>query len=90
MAEEIGVLIATHSHGYVTPAFAQSLWKAGAALAAQGLKHYAMIFEDSLVDRGRDRAAAAFLAGNLGDQAFIGEHAEHRVDHARRRRIEAG
>jgi hypothetical protein len=71
MAEEIGVLIATHSHGYVTPAFAQSLWKAGAALAAQGLKHYAMIFEDSLVDRGRDRAAAAFLASDFTHLLFI-------------------
>ena len=35
-------------------------------------------------------AAAAFLAGNFGDQACIGQHVEHRIDHARRRRIKAG
>lgn len=71
MTEHVSVLIATHTHGYVTPAYAQSLWKAGAFLAAQGLPHYAMMFEDSLVDRGRDRAAAAFMASEFTHLLFI-------------------
>jgi hypothetical protein len=71
MKENIGVLIATHTHGYVTPAFAQSLWKAGASLAAQGLPHYAMMFEDSLVDRGRDRAAATFMESEFSHLLFV-------------------
>lgn len=57
----IRLLIATHTHGYVTPAFAQSLATATAFLALHGVAAQAMFFEDSLVDRGRDRAAAVVM-----------------------------
>lgn len=57
----IRLLIATHTHGYVTPAFAHSLANLTAYLALHGVRAAAMFFEDSLVDRGRDRAAAVVM-----------------------------
>lgn len=68
---EIRLLIATHTHGYVTPAFAQSLAKSTAFLAAHGVPHTAVMFEDSLVDRGRNRAAAALLESEYTHLLFI-------------------
>ncbi|HMO74568.1 MAG TPA: hypothetical protein PKD99_02300 [Sphingopyxis sp.] len=59
--QPIRLLIATHTHGYVTPAFAQSLATATAFLTLHGVAAQAMFFEDSLVDRGRDRAAAVVM-----------------------------
>lgn len=63
MTEEtpVRLLIATHTHGYVTPAFALSLANLTAYLAHHGIAAAAMFFEDSLVDRGRDRAAAVVM-----------------------------
>lgn len=69
--DEIRLLIATHTHGYVTPAYAQSLAMATAYLAANGVPHVPVLFEDSLVDRGRDRAAAACLEGDWTHLLFI-------------------
>jgi hypothetical protein len=68
---EIRLLIATHTHGYVTPAYAQSLALATAFLAVNGVPHAAVLFEDSLVDRGRDRAAAACLESDWTHLLFI-------------------
>lgn len=71
MSDEIRLLIATHTHGAVTPAYAQSLAVACAFLAANGVPHVPVLFEDSLVDRGRDRAAAAMLEGDWTHLLFI-------------------
>lgn len=71
MAEEIRLMLATHTHGLVTPAYAQSLAMATAFLAANGVPHVPVLFEDSLVDRGRDRAAAAMLEGDYTHLLFI-------------------
>jgi hypothetical protein len=57
----VRVLIATHTHGYVTPAFTHSLTLLTATLALHGIASSPMMFEDSLVDRGRDRAAATLM-----------------------------
>ena len=71
METEIRLLIATHTHGTVTPAYAQSLALSAAYLAAHGVPHAVVLFEDSLVDRGRDRAAAAMLEGDWTHLLFI-------------------
>lgn len=71
MDKEIRLLIATHTHGIVTPAYCQSLATATAFLAAHGLPHSVMLFEDSLVDRGRDRAAATLLESDCTHLLFI-------------------
>jgi hypothetical protein len=71
MADEIRLLIATHTHGSVTPAYCQSLATATAFLAVHGLPHVVMLVEDSLVDRGRDRAAAALLESDFTHLLFI-------------------
>ena len=71
MSDEIRLLIATHTHGSVTPAYAQSLANATAFLAVHGLPHCVMLFEDSLVDRGRDRAAATLLESDCTHLLFI-------------------
>lgn len=71
MSDEIRLLIATHTHGSVTPAYCQSLATATAFLAAHGLPHAVMLIEDSLVDRGRDRAAAALLESDCTHLLFI-------------------
>lgn len=69
--DEIRLLIATHTHGTVMPAYAQSLAITSAYLAANGVPHVPVLFEDSLVDRGRDRAAAACLEGDWTHLLFI-------------------
>lgn len=71
MSDEIKLLIATHTHGSVTPAYCQSLATATAFLAAHGVPHAVMMFEDSLVDRGRDRAAATLLESDCTHLLFI-------------------
>jgi hypothetical protein len=71
MSDEIRLLIATHTHGSVTPAYCQSLATATAFLAAHGVPHSVMMFEDSLVDRGRDRAAATLLESDCTHLLFI-------------------
>lgn len=71
MSDEIRLLIATHTHGSVMPAYAQSLAVTCAFLAANGVPHVPVLFEDSLVDRGRDRAAAAMLEGDWTHLLFI-------------------
>lgn len=69
--EEVRLLIATHTHGSVTPAYAQSLALTTAYLACHGVPHVAVMFEDSLVDRGRDRAAAALLENGFSHLLFL-------------------
>lgn len=71
MSQDIKLLIATHTHGSVTPAYCQSLATATAFLAAHGIPHAVMMFEDSLVDRGRDRAAATLLESDCSHLLFI-------------------
>lgn len=71
MSDEIRLLIATHTHGLVTPAYAYSLARLTAFLAVNGVPHAAVLFEDSLVDRGRDRAAAAVLESDWTHLMFI-------------------
>lgn len=71
MSDDIRLLIATHTHGSVMPAFCQSLATATAFLAAHGVAHSVMLFEDSLVDRGRDRAAATLLESDCTHLLFI-------------------
>lgn len=71
MSDEIRLLIATHTHGSVTPAYCQGLATATAFLAAHGIPHAVMLFEDSLVDRGRDRAAATLLESDCTHLLFI-------------------
>lgn len=71
MSDEIRLLIATHTHGSVTPAYCQSLATAAAWLVAHGIPHSVMLFEDSLVDRGRDRAAATLLESDCTHLLFI-------------------
>jgi hypothetical protein len=71
MSDAIRLLIATHTHGSVTPAYCQSLATATAFLAAHGVPHAVMMFEDSLVDRGRDRAAATLLESDCTHLLFI-------------------
>ena len=66
-----GLLIATHTHGYVTPAYAQSLARATAFLERHGINHGVALFVDSLVDRGRDRAAVACIDGGWSHLLFI-------------------
>lgn len=69
--DEVRLLIATHTHGSVTPAYAQSLALTTAYLACHGVPHVAVMFEDSLVDRGRDRAAAAMLENDFSHLLFL-------------------
>lgn len=71
MSDEIRLLIATHTHGSVTPAYCQALATATAFLALHGVAHSVMLFEDSLVDRGRDRAAATLLESDCTHLLFI-------------------
>lgn len=65
------LLIATHSHGYVTPAYAHALATATAYLAREGVQFDVVMIEDSLVDRARDRAAAALLRDDYTHLLFI-------------------
>lgn len=80
MSDEIKLLIATHTHGYVTPAYAQSLALATAFLAVKGVPHSVMLYEDSLVDRGRNRAAADLLESDFTHLLFIDADTEFRPE----------
>lgn len=80
MSDELRLLIATHTHGSVTPAYCQSLATATAFLAAHGIPHSVMMFEDSLVDRGRDRAAATLLESDCTHLLFIDGDIEFKPD----------
>lgn len=60
-AAPIRLLIATHTHGALTPAYTQSLANLCSFLGLNGMAASVMLFEDSLVDRGRDRAAAVVM-----------------------------
>ena len=80
MSDELRLLIATHTHGSVTPAYCQSLATATAFLAAHGVPHSVMMFEDSLVDRGRDRAAATLLESDCTHLLFIDGDIEFKPD----------
>lgn len=80
MDQEIRLLIATHSYGTVMPAYAVSLARLTGQLAKLGLRHAVMMVEDSLVDRGRDRAAAEFRAGGFTHLLFIDGDVEFQAE----------
>jgi glycosyltransferase involved in cell wall biosynthesis len=71
MHDGITLLIATHTHGYVTPAYAAALATATAYLAAHGVPHSVAMFEDSLVCRGRNRAAHEAMTRDFSHLLFI-------------------
>lgn len=77
---ELRLLIATHTHGVVTPAYCQSLAMCAAELAHRGVKFAPVLFGDSLVDRGRDRAAATLLAGDWTHLLFVDADIEFTVE----------
>lgn len=67
----VRLLIATHTHGTVMPAYALSLANTAAYLAKIGLPTEIMMFEDSLVCRARDRAAYEMLQGDFTHLLFV-------------------
>lgn len=80
MPDEIRLLLATHTYGKVMPAFAVSLAQTTAHLTRLGITHGVMMFQDSLVDRGRDRAAAETLAAGYTHLLFIDGDVEFTPD----------
>jgi hypothetical protein len=71
MRDKVRLLIATHTYGSVTPAYCYSLALSCAYLAASGIIHSPVLFEDPLVDRGRNRAAATFLESDFTHLLFV-------------------
>lgn len=71
MSDDIRLLIATHTHGTVMPAYALSLASTAGYLCKIGLPHQIRVYEDSLVCRARDRAAAEMLADGFTHLLFI-------------------
>ena len=65
------LMLATHTHGSVTPAYAQALAVSCAHLAAKGVNHFPLILTDSLVDSGRNRLAAFCLEHDFTHMIFI-------------------
>ena len=71
MPDKIKLMLATHTHGSVTPAYAQALAVSCAHLAAKGVNHFPLILTDSLVDSGRNRLAAFCLEHDFTHMLFI-------------------
>lgn len=67
----VHLMIGFHSHGAVLPIFAQSLALLTGQLAAWGIRASVLSVEDCLVDRGRDRVAAGFLASDCTHLLFL-------------------
>ena len=65
------LMLATHTHGTVIPAYAQALAVSCAHLADRGVSHLPVLIEDSLVDRGRNRLAAYCLEHDFTHMMFI-------------------
>jgi hypothetical protein len=59
------LLVGTHTHGQITPAFCQSLAILTGQLAAWGVAHGVSIVRDCFVTSGRDRLAALCLEGEF-------------------------
>lgn len=65
------IFIATHTHGTVLTPYAQSLAMLTGHLGAWRISHSVLLLEDAFVDKGRDRAAAAFLASGMSHLLFL-------------------
>lgn len=79
-APAIRLMIATHTHGSVTPAFAQSLATACGFLAMWGVPFAVGMYGDSDVSRGRNTAAAAFMAGDFTHLLFLDADIEFQAE----------
>lgn len=67
----VRLMIGYHSHGTVLPVFAQSLALLTGQLAVWGVRHSLISVEDCLVDRGRDRVVAGFMASDCTHLLFL-------------------
>lgn len=67
----VRLMVGFHSHGSVLPVFAQSLAVLTGQLSAWGIRASVLSVEDCLVDRGRDRVAAGFLASDATHLLFV-------------------
>lgn len=71
MTEDFKLLVATHVHESVTPAYAASLALMSARLAQLEIPFAPTLFKDSDVSRGRNQACAAALEGGFSHLLFI-------------------
>ncbi len=65
------LMVATHTHGTLVPRFVHSLARLTAQLPIWGVRHALCIVEDGIVDRGRDKIAAAMLEGEFTHLLFL-------------------
>lgn len=64
-------MVAMHTTGSFVPQFVHALTRLTAQLPIWGVRHAVCIVEDSLVDRGRDKAVAAMLDGDFTHLLFL-------------------
>jgi len=76
----IKLLVATHVHESVTPAYCSSLALLSAKLAQLGVPFAPALFKDSDVSRGRNEACAAAIEGGFSHLIFIDADIEFESD----------